>query len=421
MSRNRTVLYVDFSIGFGGSSKSLALTLRGLPDIRKLMITTQERPLVRSLFEGVRVWTFRRFVNYKTRDRVQSLVDRGRIMRAFRFPILKTYAVLDTVVSLVHALRMWYLIRRHDVDIVHMNNGFVPTEAIWAARAAGIPVIVHMRGIVSEGGARSLPTYMREVDCVISVSNAAGENLNGIMPADRLVTIYDPVDTAEATAALSERARVRQELGVSESDVLVGIFGRVVEWKGQREFVQAMLRALEQDPRLKAVVVGDVSDGPRSYLDEVVSLINASPFADRFILTGYRDDVARFYAALDIAVHASTEPEPFGMVIPEAMAAGVAVIATDAGGPREIFQHGVEGLRVPPRDVQAMAEAILSLSVDPERRHGMGERGKTAVVRRFTIEQNSANVRKIYESLWARRIEPASPAENLAGSRSPSD
>jgi len=416
MKHERTVLYVDFSIGFGGSSKSLALTLRGLPEVRKLMVTTQKPDLVRALFGDIPSWSFRRLINYRTRARLQSFMERNRLLRPFRTLALKAYAGVDWIVTVANTFRLWLMIQRHHVDIVHMNNGFIPAEAILAARAARVPVIVHMRGIVSEKNARTLTPYMQDVDVVISVSDAAGYNLRGVLPDDRLLTVYDPVDTAEATSALAERDQVRSELGAGSEDILVGIFGRIVEWKGQREFVQAMLEAMQRNPRLLGVIVGDVSDGPKSYLAEVRSLIEASPFADRFVLTGYREDVARLYAALDIAVHASTLPEPFGMVIPEAMAAGVPVIATDAGGPREIVNHGVDGLRVPPGDVAAMAAAILELSVDPDRRRRMGERGQAVVFRRFTIEHNADSVRRVYESLLSDRPEVVPTFETVGGS-----
>jgi len=396
--KQRTVLYVDTSIGFGGSSKSLALMMQGLPEIRKLMVTTQKPELVRALFSDIRTWSFRRLVNYQTRARLQEFLSRTPILRPFRTALLKAYAAIDGIVTLVNTGRLWLLIKRHKVQIVHMNNGFGPTEAMLAARVARVPAIVHMRGIVSEGGAKNLPPYMRDL-VVIGVSDASCEELRGIIPPDRLLTIYNPVDTVEATKALCERERVRAELGVTDSDVLVGIFGRIVEWKGQQEFVLAMLKAMERTPNIVGVVVGDVSDGPVAYLDGVRSLIDASPFANRFILTGYRKDVARLYAAIDIAVHASTSPEPFGRVIPEAMAAGLPVIVTDAGGPREIVDHGINGIRVPPADVGKMADAIVELARDPVVRRQMGERGKQVVARRFTIERNAESVRNVYEAL----------------------
>jgi hypothetical protein len=80
---------------------------------------------------------------------------------------LKAYAGIDGIVSLGNAVRLWLIIQRYGVDIVHMNNGFIPAEAILAARAARVPLIVHMRGIVSERNARNLTPAMRDVDAVI--------------------------------------------------------------------------------------------------------------------------------------------------------------------------------------------------------------------------------------------------------------
>src|SRR5262249_57484052 len=79
----------------------------------------------------------------------------------------------------------------------------------------------------------------------------------------------------------------------------------------------------------------------------------------------YRADVQRVMAALDVVIHASTDPEPFGRVLLEGMAMGKAVIATDLGGPREIIEHGVSGFLVPPGDAVALAAAVETLIADP--------------------------------------------------------
>jgi len=395
-----TVLYIDGSIGFGGSSKSLALTLRALPEVRQLMLTAQEPALVDQLFDDVRTWRFRRHVNYRARLRLAEWLEAHGGNGPLGAVVTKFYGGLDLLTSGLWLPRLVLLIRRHGVDIVHLNNGYVPPEGILAARLTGTPLVVHFRGYAEPSFPRSWLRWVSAADHTIAVSDASIEHLKAAVPDLRSTTVYDPVDLESARAASTARERVREELGFTERHVVAGIFGRVVEWKGQLEFVRAALEAMERDPDLRAVIVGGISDGSREYLHTIRDVIAASRFADRFVLTGYREDVDALYAAVDFAVHASTLPEPFGMVIPEAMAAGRPVIATDAGGPREIVTHGEDGMLVPPGDVDALRDAILELSLDPEKRCAMGERAQKAS-RRFTIEQSAAGVRKVYRDVLA--------------------
>ena len=178
-----------------------------------------------------------------------------------------------------------------------------------------------------------------------------------------------------------------------ESDeVLVGIFGRIVRWKGQLEFVQAVLKAVRVEPAIKAVIVGDESDSSRAYFDEVRNAIETSGLKHHFILAGFQQHVEQYYAAVDIVVHASIEPEPFGRVLVEGMAAGRAVIAADAGGPREVITHGVDGLLVQPGDVGGLANAIVKLAVDPDARSRLGSRGAATALRLAGIEAIAGRV-----------------------------
>jgi glycosyltransferase involved in cell wall biosynthesis len=390
------VLYVDWSSGFGGSSKSLALLLSGLPDVGKIMMTAQDPPLVAELFGTIRTWRFRRWVNYRTRARFSELVERNVRLKLLRNLALKVYALVDTVLTGLNTLRLARIIRRHDVDLVHINNGFHPAEAVLAARLTHVPVVGHMRGIATPPFSRSTRRTVLEAGCTIAVSDAAGAALTQEMPEARVITVYDPVDIPRVEGAQASRGAIREELGATDDDLVVGIFGRVVRWKGQLEFIRACTAAMERDSRLLAVIVGSVSDGAQSYFDEVEAVIGASPYRDRFRLTGYRSDVEAMYAAMDVVVHASTSPEPFGMVIPEAMAAGKAVIVANAGGPPEIVTEGMDGLLVPPGDVEAMSAAILRVAADPDLRAAMGARARETVAERFTIERHADEVRGIY-------------------------
>src|SRR5690606_21142088 len=180
------------------------------------------------------------------------------------------------------------------------------------------------------------------------------------------------VDVEAIVAASGQREARRRTLDISPEDVAVGLFGRIIPWKGQKEFVQAMIAAMHSDPRLIGVLVGDGSDGGRAYHDEVKEMIVVSGLEHRFRLTGYVEDVEPLYAAMDVIVHASIKPEPCGMVVMEGMAAGRPVVAADAGGPRELVREGIDGYLVPPGDCAAMSSALLELAAAPELRRSMG-------------------------------------------------
>lgn len=392
------VLYVDYSIGFGGAIKSLSLTLRDLPGVEKRIITTQGRELVRTWFRGLAVWPFRRVMNYQTLGRARERVNRlpGAPLR---WGVLKGMAAADWLVTLKNAVWLAAFIRRHRIDLLHLNNGFLPWEALLAARMTGVPCIVHLRDFQLDRG-RVQPWVARVVSRVIAVSDAVGASLRGTpMPPERIVTVYDPVDVEEVDRAAPARDRVRAKHGIGEDEVAVGIFGRVIPWKGQREFVDAAIVAMRSDQHLRAVIVGDESDGSRDYFDGIRRTIDESGLAHRFVLAGYQESVEEYYAAMDVVVHASITPEPFGMVVPEGMAAGCAVIAADAGGPREVVTHGVDGLLVPPGDVAALSAAIVEVARDPARRRRMGEAARRTVMERFRIAHNAAAVRGVYEEL----------------------
>lgn len=404
------MLYVDWSSGFGGSSKSLALTLKGLSEVRKLMITAQDPGIVQELFGSLPRWRFRRWINYRTRARItdafspSGLSIPGTVM-------LKAYALLDIGLTALNTLRLAHIISKYHVDLVHINNGFLPHEGVLAARMNGVPVVGHLRGIPRMPLSASVVRKVREAGCTIAVSDAAAAELREAVPDAVIVTVYDPVDLDRVRRASGSRQKIREELQAKDNDLLVGIFGRVVRWKGQLEFVAACVAAMKDDSRIRAVVVGDVSDGSQKYMQEIREAVTASPFPERFIFTGYRSDVEEMFAAMDIVVHASIVAEPFGMVIPEAMAAGKAVVATDAGGPREIVTHGLDGLLVPPGNVSAMCEAIVQLAQDESLRAELGQQAERTVAERYTVEQNAREITRIYEQVLWRHSGAATPAK----------
>lgn len=393
------VLYVDNSLGFGGAIKSLALTLRAMHDVEPIVLTSQDDAIIATWLPKIRSLSFRRVVNYRTKHRLEATLPVGPL----RWAALKMFALLDLITIRWNARRIERLIRHEQIALVHLNNGFVPYEALLAAHRADVPCVVHLRDFLHQPSVASLPAA-RVVDRVLTVSAAVADGLDAapIEPARRVV-VHDPVDADAIERAVSARSRIRAEWGLSEDAVAVAIFGRVIPWKGQLEFVQAMSRVMQGRTHVHAVIVGDESDGAQSYIDRVREHIASSGSAERFILAGYQSNVEEYYAATDVVVHASVTPEPFGMVVPEAMAAGKPVVAMDAGGPREIVQREVHGLLVAPGDLGALADAIARLADDAALRQAMGTAGRQSARERFSIEASAARVNDVYRDVMSGR------------------
>ncbi len=386
------VLYVDNSLGFGGAVKSLSLTLSALSSIEKFVLTSQDSDIVRMWFAGYRVLRFRRVFNYRNKDRLLAAIK----WRSLKWGARKGFALADLMETGRNSIRLAWIIRRNRIDLVHLNNGFVPREALGAAVLAGVPLIVHMRGIAESGVSGA---WLRNTSHVIAVSQAVVDSMrqHGIVP--RAVTvIHDPVDLPRVAGFASARGRIRGEIGLREQDIAVGIFGRVIRWKGQLEFTRAMIVAIRANERLRAVIVGDEADGTAKYLNAIKDCIREAGLERSFILAGYRANVEEFYAAVDIVAHASVFPEPFGMVVPEAMAARRPVIASDAGGPREIIDDGVDGILVPPGDVEALAGAVTKLAADERLRNRIADAGARNA-ERFSVGSNARAVAAVYSAV----------------------
>jgi glycosyltransferase involved in cell wall biosynthesis len=384
------VLIVDYSVGFGGAIKSLALTLTGLPDLRAIIVTSQSAAAAERWFPNREVLSFRRHVNYASRER---LLDH-RWVRGFRGIASRLWSAVDWCVELVGSIKIARLILLKRINLVHLNNGFVPREAFRAVRWTGRACVVHLRDFAQNVTAGEV--VERDIDCVIAVSNAVAGSITAPDLRSRARVVYDPVDTELVRRSRPARETMRRSFGLGDASIAVGIFGRVIPWKGQRLFVEAVVDAMAGHSGLIGLIVGDEADGGREYFDEIRQFIDQSGFANRFVLTGYRPDVEALYAAMDIVVHASITPEPFGMVLPEAMVAGCAVIGADAGGPREIVQPNVTGLLFSPGNRRELAEAISRLVTDVEFRARLAAAGAVRAADQFSIARNSSAVREAY-------------------------
>jgi glycosyltransferase involved in cell wall biosynthesis len=176
--------------------------------------------------------------------------------------------------------------------------------------------------------------------------------------------------------------------------------GNIRFWKGQDHFIDAVKILSERYADVYGLIIGGWGESDRGYHEGLRRRVVESGLSDRIRFLGYRTDVPALLSALDVFVHASTKPEPFGMVILEAMAARRPVVATNIGGPPEILDGGRCGILVPPGDAGAIADACGKYLEDESFRRETVERAFERLEKEFgilrTVEQTVALFRDVY-------------------------
>jgi len=183
--------------------------------------------------------------------------------------------------------------------------------------------------------------------------------------------------------------------------VRVGLVATMGVWKGHAVFLRAVAR-LPESAGVRAYIVGGAiyaTEGSEVEVAGLRQLADELGISARVGFTGFVAEPAAAMRALDVVVHASTQPEPFGLVIAEAMACGRAVVASAAGGAAELMRDGVDALAVPPGDAAALAAAIARLAGDAALRARLGAAGREQAEREFDRTRLAAEVAEIYRGL----------------------
>jgi glycosyltransferase involved in cell wall biosynthesis len=305
------------------------------------------------------------------------------------------------------------LLRRLRPTVVHTHN---PKPGIYgrvAARIAGAPVVVN-----TQHGLYALPddpvpkrAFVYGLERLAATCSQAElvqnpEDLNVLrrlgVPATKLTLLGNGIDLARfdpASITAVDRSSARVELGaIGPTDVVVGVVGRLVREKGLPEVFDAARRLRGHRPEVRFAVIGpDEPDKSGSLGREDRDAADAAGV--RFL--GGRDDVVPLYRGMDLYVLASHR-EGFPRSAMEAAAMGLPIVATDIRGCRQVVEHGSTGLLVPPRDPAALAGAIGTLAVDPERRVRMGTAGHKKAIHEFDQQHCIDLTLATYRRLLAR-------------------
>jgi len=380
-----TVLYISSSSKIGGAERSLVSLLNNLDTSRyaPVVVLPEEGPLYEEL----------------KNDFPLEIVPMRRITRS-RNPI----ALVSYALNLCRSVRrLSLIIRRRGVRLIHCNTASAHLFGGIAGRLHRLPVIWHVRDVAPLGIFGKLLFGLSS--WVVVTSRFVAEEVSryaGSAGRGKIVLIYNGVDVrgarpAGAQAGLEGGGRLRESCGLAPHAPTVAMVGQIVPWKRHADFIRAAGNILNEVPGAAFFLVGeDLFGDHAAYEDELRRTVVALGLERHFIFTGYCKDVAALLSQIDVLVHPAA-CEPFGRVIVEAMALGKPVVAVDSGGPAEIVVHDWTGCLVPPGDVRAMAEAVIGLLRDADRRRLMGERARKRVHEAFDIVKHTSAVMDVYE------------------------
>ena len=296
----------------------------------------------------------------------------------------------------VSVLRLSRRLRALDADLVHTNSLKAAFYGGLAARLAGVPAMWHVRDrIASDYLPRAAVVLVRVAArflpaAVVANSRATLETLPALRSAS---VLYNPIvpDAVEPLTAI-ERPKTGKPT--------IGVVGRLAPWKGQDVFLDAFAQAF-RGANVRARIIGSALFGEDAYAESLRRQAEQLGIAGQVEFRGFREDVWAELRELEVLVHCSVRPEPFGQVVLEGMAAGVPVIAAAAGGPAELITDGVDGVLTTPGDSAALAAAMRRLIDDPDLREQLAAAGR----RRsgdFTPERTAARLLDVYRLLVSR-------------------
>jgi glycosyltransferase involved in cell wall biosynthesis len=316
--------------------------------------------------------------------------------------------------DLVALAKMVRLVRQFRPDVVHTHMAKAGTVGRLAARLCGVPLIVHtyhghvFHGYFGPTKTRVFVAIERALglatDRIIVLGEGQREEIAsyGVAPASKLEPIRLGLELGQFLAAEAARGELRRELGLDADTPLVGIVARLVPIKAHEVFFEAAREVLRHEPRTRFLVIGD---GERRA--ELEALVREIGIADSVAFIGWRRDMRRVYADLDVvALTSRNEGSPVALI--EAMASARPVVSTAVGGVPEVVVDGVTGLTVPSGNVPAVADAIVRLFHDRDLGEQLGAAGRRHVYPRYDSSRLVNDVRNLYLrelSLHQRRLE----------------
>lgn len=287
-------------------------------------------------------------------------------------------------------------IKTNSIDIIHGNVFRASIYGALAALFSRKPFVWHVRDL--EQQEKFLAFFIGlKAGKILAISQAVRQALPRLLHS-KTVVVPNAVPVAALKEVCSQTADLKKKLGLAPETHLIGNISWLAPWKGQDLFLEAAARVLKKTKRnVYFVIVGDVAHPKhKQWLAKLKS--KAENLAGRVIFTGALANVWEAVCSLDILVHCAYL-EPFGRVLLEAMVCQKPVVAFAGGGVDEIVKDNQTGYLIPYRDVDLMAEKLLELIDNPEKRQQFGVNGYERVRQKFDIKKQIEQIDQVYSTL----------------------
>lgn len=378
------VLRIVSRLNIGGPTIHVSYLARLTPGFEAVLVAGHENPGEGSMLDFVRDQGVEPVVlpelvgdgSIGLRE-VRALWKLVRIVRRFRPDIIDTHTAKAGFIGRLAGVLMRVPVRIHTFHGHVLHGYYRHTTNVFFRFVEKVLAMMSTRLVaVSEGVKHDLVVYGVAAPSKIAVV-PLGLDLDPYLGCDRL------------------RTEFRQELGLTRKDQLVGIVGRLYPIKNHALFIDAAVRVAAVCPRAYFVVVGD-----GVLLKATRARAAAAGLSDRVIFTGWRRDLPRVYADLDLlAVASNNEGTPFAAI--EAMAAGVPVIGTRVGGMADLIKDRCTGRLVPSKNAVVLAEAIAELLGDEPLRHAMGRAARQDMAERYGLPRLLSDTEALYADALA--------------------
>ena len=377
----KKILYFENTKGFGGALVSLTYFLKQLDKTKyqPVLVVSYKDPYIEQYLNFCKVYYLKHNQRFLPKGKLESLKD-------------------YLLCRLPQTLELIKIIKNENISLIHLNNGIISNlSGIIAGKLMHVPVIVHQRGKVWKS--KTTVFFSKWIDAYIAISNFIKQELFSVGVNNKKITIApEGLNLLEYNLDI-DISYLKNEFGNNKDFLKIALVGCLVPWKGQKVLIKAIDKLIRQGLKVKAFIIGGTAKKDKWYERELKALVKKLSLEESVIFTGRRNDIPALLKYMDIIVHTSTEPEPFGRVIIEAMAMGKPIIATKIGAPVEIIKDGVNGFLVPPGEPNFLAKHIRKISKNKEFLKFIGKNARKQVEKNYSIKIHTKIIENLYRSI----------------------